>query len=755
MPTPFTTAPNPCRLLVIAPDDFAGALAPLMVHKNRTGMPAHLITLSQIFSPTSDPATHPLAIKKVIAEGHRNFGVAYVMLAGDASLIPVRHRSVLQGDGGSLEGMTGTYNPTDNYYANLYRVGGSTAGFSDWDGDGDGRYAEQIWGVSPVTHNPDAVDGYPHVSLGRVPAHTRLDVENYVHKLIEYEEGLRSRTIDVCSFLNDNDAGLQSRQKSDDVISFSGIATRTGAKVQRLQGNLATGETPQAGWAPFGSPQSEHTAFTTKFLVHFGHGWTTGWGIKLDSGRSLDDPHVRNWQSGTSYSYPVVMSVGCNTGQFLNCAPSEGPYRRLNPDQAYEFDFDKTARKVKEVVRGETWPWPISVPVPHAYDFDGQSSRTFAHAWLCANPTGGAIAYIGANQIHQGTAFGAHLAARFIRQVGQLNILGDIWVTAQREYFTDIATHSDRDTEFGSPRIYLCVMQFFGDPSLRLAPVIPHGVSAIYAGNRLTVFARDPQGTLTHRFYRTSPPGWGEWKRVSDGVISSRPTAVMAGDRLTIFVRNAHGTLSQNFYDPGRSVWAGWIHFEDGEISSAPHAVMAGGRLMVFARDLQGFLIHRSYDPVSLAWSGWDQVGGARITSAPSVVVSGDRINVFARGESGTLTHTSCDASIGSWTDWTEIDSGEMTAAPSAVLARDRLAVFARNEHGILTHKFYDATARAWSPWQDLGHEKIGSAPSAVMADGRLTVFALTPSGLLTHKYFDSSRGVWTSWKDFDGGAVT
>jgi len=222
MASPFQAAPNPCRLLVIAPDEFAEALSPLMLHKNRTGMPAHLVKLSEIVGTSSDPSTHPIAIKKVITQGHEEFGVWYVMLAGDAGKIPVRHRFVRQQDGGAAEGLDGTYNPTDNYYANLYAPGGKSAGFSTWTGNSDGKYNESIWALSPATNNPDNVDGFPHVAVGRVPAHTAQDVTNYVRKVIEYEEGLRARCINAFSFLSDH--GLSgSREACDSIINLSKI----------------------------------------------------------------------------------------------------------------------------------------------------------------------------------------------------------------------------------------------------------------------------------------------------------------------------------------------------------------------------------------------------------------------------------------------------------------------------------------------------------------------------------------------------
>ena len=43
---------------------------------------------------------------------------------------------------------------------------------------------------------------------------------------------------------------------------------------------------------------------------------------------------------------------------------------------------------------------------------------------------------------------------------------------------------------------------------------------------------------------------------LGDGQMTSGPSAVMAADRLTVFARSADGTLTHKFYDSG---WTDWI----------------------------------------------------------------------------------------------------------------------------------------------------------------------------------------------------
>jgi len=124
-PDTLAGAPQPCPLLVIAPQAFVGEgrLPAFLAHKNATGMPAHLVSVDSLLNPleASGPQAHPWQIKRLIARAHERLGTRYALLAGDASHIPVRHRFVAEGDGGMAKGFTGTFNPSDNYYANLYR----------------------------------------------------------------------------------------------------------------------------------------------------------------------------------------------------------------------------------------------------------------------------------------------------------------------------------------------------------------------------------------------------------------------------------------------------------------------------------------------------------------------------------------------------------------------------------------------------------------------------------------------------------
>jgi hypothetical protein len=761
----FTGAPTPCRLLVITHDDFAQAIQPLVDHKNRTGMPAFAVKLSQIVQGLNDPSTHPLAIKKLIAEGHEHHGVYYVMLVGDAGKIPTRHRFVRQPHP-EVSGLDGTYNPTDFFYANLYKAGGQAAGLSDWDANKDGKYNEELWvGGSTQTHNPDQVEGFLDVAVGRIPAHTSQDVTNYVIKVIDYEEGLRARCIESFAFLSDDLLDVAGKT-SEAIITQSKIETLPNSEVKKFLANT-NGPLPSNQWKMMDNVDKGHESFTAKWTIHVGHGNHAGWGIQVkDTVRNIsldfDNSYVTaqspgRWNVKHSFSLPIVLSAGCETGQFLPNAgyTPDGSYRGFNPpDVTHWIAYDEAHKKATD--NGQPIPnWPVTVPPPNPYDFPNEVGRTFAYAWLCDSSTGGAIAYSGATVVHQGGTFGGDLFLRMVRQIKDKNILGDIWAQAARDYLGDkLYLNSDIDL-LGAPRIYLSIQSLYGDPSLRLSPIISYGLSAVMAHDRLTVFARTAHGTLTHKYYDSAAQKWIDWSHLGDGQISSVGASIMAGERLTVFARTAHGTLTHKYYDTIVNKWTDWIHLEGNAISSGPAVVMAGDRLTVFARNESGMLTHRFYNPQQQIWTNWIDLGDGQISSAPSAVMAGNRLTVFARTINGTLTHKYYDPDAQVWTNWIHLGDGQISSAPSAVMAGTRLTVFARTLDGTLAHKFYDRDAQAWTDWKFLGEGQISSAPSAVMAGARLTVFARTMHGTLTHKYYDNNIQAWTDWKHLGDGEIS
>lgn len=243
MANPLAGLASPQRLLIIAPDAFLAAVQPLVAHKNATGMPATAVSISSLKSffgaampGQPAPADDAEMIKRAIQYAHENLGSAYVLLVGDGANLPTRFwflwNLTVSGYTGGVtpkyaNGQTipcdpmGTYIQSDLYYASLYHHSGSYPnltpdGFDNWNKSGAGLY-NQAWMdntdlISPPTlntaRNPDGVDGYPDVAVGRLPAASAAEATSYVAKVIQYETAHAGPSPPSMNFVHDKQYGF-------------------------------------------------------------------------------------------------------------------------------------------------------------------------------------------------------------------------------------------------------------------------------------------------------------------------------------------------------------------------------------------------------------------------------------------------------------------------------------------------------------------------------------------------------------------
>ncbi len=159
-------------LLILTPAQFTTQLQPLVTYKNDNGAATIMTTLEDIPHVGEDVQED---IKYYIKDAIETWGVTNVILVGAGlegqELFPVRNAWV---PSGSYE----EYFPSDLYYADIYDSGG---GFSNWDFDNDGKYAEYPWDVL-------VADLYPDVYLGRLACNDASEVTAIVDKIIDFKE---------------------------------------------------------------------------------------------------------------------------------------------------------------------------------------------------------------------------------------------------------------------------------------------------------------------------------------------------------------------------------------------------------------------------------------------------------------------------------------------------------------------------------------------------------------------------------------
>ncbi len=425
-------------LLVVTDERMKAAADPLVAHKNTTRMPAAVATVEdfteQFLHCRSDcpPGTDLAgAVKRGIDYFYRYRGTRYVFLAGDSTHVPVRYATHHDSPVDTPAKHTISYRATDLYYANLYHHRGHSDvadGFSDWDANHDGKFNESRWLVSAYDFDPDDVDGYPDVAVGRLDVSKPGDLAKYVQKVTAYET-VRMNADGATFFADElyNGADQYDKQIAKHLTVPSRMAFYT--IEHKPQNRLLP------GWQSGGAADVQREAATSLFIVYVGHGARAQWGhdsavVSLKTVGEMSQSNL-----------PIVFGIGCETG-------------------AYTPDY----RKFSAV--------PPDTPPPPPQAFNAFSNWWLAHTGWEDGRGGGAIAYAG-EPLVMPDDLGTEIIADFMQRysAGE-RTLGDAWRAAQQMYWhAHLNTHKklgNNSWPFAEPRIYLGIMTLFGDPSLRM-----------------------------------------------------------------------------------------------------------------------------------------------------------------------------------------------------------------------------------------------------------------------------------------------
>jgi len=163
--------------VIIAPSEYKEALQPLAEHKERHGIRTKIVTLDEIYGGKYFECRgrdEPEKIKYFLKDAIENWGIKYVMLAGDIEKVPSRRVYSF------VWGKHGMY--SDYYYADIYDGNGS---FCSWDSNGNNKFGE-------VGEDGDKVDLYADLYVGRIACYDLNELEIVVNKIIRYEESNKS-----------------------------------------------------------------------------------------------------------------------------------------------------------------------------------------------------------------------------------------------------------------------------------------------------------------------------------------------------------------------------------------------------------------------------------------------------------------------------------------------------------------------------------------------------------------------------------
>lgn len=457
------------ELLVLAHQDFLGALKPLKEHKDYTGIPTYVQSwqsLDKSFGPSSQDG--PERIKRAIAAYEAQANTRWVMLVGDSDRFPVRY---LCRDLGPPSG----YGPGDLYYADLYRADGT---FDDWDGNSNGLYGQID--TTQAANNADLIDWHPDVAVARVPASTAAEVATYVQKIQDYEFAAygstwfnRALLVTGCS-----DCGPAVGVKDEIAQKYLGGYTTIKHYHTAVWPAYPIDKSDIAGSVDKrAAPLTQYLNDGVGFLNYYGHGSTDDFCWVYDS-RHLND--LTN-----SGRLPVLFSRACANGEY---APNP-PWQSFR-DVSGQYHAGH-APKPGEIV-------PIPDPIqPGAASANNCDREARPEDWLVKRKTGGIAMVASAGTANPG--YDDVLDKDFYRAYSLgIKTFGDMWRYIVQRYldsygYFDAQGNNTGYNEWHRKAIWNGLIRYhaFGDPSLRIG-----GISWVQKADLLGSWSAIPDGLL-------------------------------------------------------------------------------------------------------------------------------------------------------------------------------------------------------------------------------------------------------------------
>lgn len=728
--------------MIVHPAAFRDETLRLLRHKQSIGMTAYNYSLQKLIEGVrgvDDAEKLKRAIYGAVRDERR---VGYVFLIGDATLIPARYRRTLQQRGVNNVPYQAWYTAADLYYANLYKrheargdsaVPDTKSGFSDWDADGDQAYDDHHWDNDDVYDwNPDEVDGCPDIAIGRLPVQSQDQLRVYVDKVVAYETGpgapgrvafladKRYRTADT----------LMARIATDGDLAGRGLA------VDRFGFGYSTTDRPPSGLAASRKGTTETATRDGGFVVYIGHGSTNTWDYEVEGDAGLlSGSEVAAFTNGTQ---PVVMSIGCSTGEWVYAAPDHAQPSYRDVDGIVHSFSSSNARTdnsgswtvsdnpVGRPDLDQTWTVEdedaakVPVPRPNEYDFS-RPSPTFALSWLL-NPVGGGIAFAGETTVAQDN-WGADFATgMFLAWRGSDTVLGDMWLHAGRYYWK---LHEMSQDTIGAPRCYLTYMTLFGDPSLKV-PVRPSSL---------------PPAPPVHETWSGRwPTGWTSIAALPGGLLLS--------------YASASGSAAVTRLNPGGSgttpAWSGTLPagytsvaaISDGGASFLLAYNVSSGSVATYAVGTDGRVDAARWQ--SRWTAGWTSIVPFSLSGQPHLLLykSGDGTVVIARVNPGAVGTTELWRSR--WTTgWTSLVPLQLGGAAHLLLYKsaDGTAVISRVDAGGA------GTTELWRATKPTGLTSVGLSPLREIlwyaaADGTATIELVDGDGRGTGELW---RAIWAA----------
>ncbi len=449
-----TTAPATRRstrseFMIVAPRVFLDSLGDYARQKSPS-LATAVVALEDLLRDSSG-RDDPERLKRALFAAWRERGLHYVLLVGDADIMPVRYMVL---DRVTPPAFDYAFYPSDLYYADLARADGE---FDDWNARKDDFHADYFGEVrgEKNKHDPinyDHIDYKPEIAVGRWPVDTAAEVATLIQKSLRYEQSCVPTSNPPTAAFIAVDGWIDNAPIMDAISGRLPPGWRA-EKRYSTPANLPAAAGAPAGTTPPRPTEEEVVGLLNSgvaLMLHSGHGYDDGWD-RCISVASLSKMHNAD-------RLPVMLSAGCSTARFATLPP-------------YEAYVDVNGVEHKGTNSGELFERPPAPPAP--YQKGAFNNTGLGEQLLRAGPNGAAV-YIGCNT--GGQPCGMTLLAGFVESMHDSPAarVGDCWAGALRFYFDreHLSTIAPDDGWY-PPSIFFQGMKymFFGDPTLPIPRV--------------------------------------------------------------------------------------------------------------------------------------------------------------------------------------------------------------------------------------------------------------------------------------------
>ncbi len=285
------------ELLLITTSSYSGSFASLVELYLQRGIRTQITTLTEITSSTTG-IDNAEKVRNFIIQEYQNHDILYVMLAGDADLLPYR--------GMYCSVQSSSVYEDDNIPADVY----FSALDGNWNDDGD-----NLWG------EPNE-DDIPDIAVGRLPFSNATELSYMINKIIQYTTNPVTSTSELSNPLLAGEHLWSDPQTwgADYLDLLIGYQNENGYATNGINTNYTTMYEREGTWDGSGDAIMAAMNSGYSFVHHVGHA-----NSDFMMGLYTDDVTNSNFSqlNGVNHNYALIYSHGCICGAFDGDCVSE------------------------------------------------------------------------------------------------------------------------------------------------------------------------------------------------------------------------------------------------------------------------------------------------------------------------------------------------------------------------------------------------------------------------------------------------